>query len=250
MGDETLYFRCHCPHCDQSIEYQQEMMTNTVSCPSCSGEMTLPTQQVQTSETKSGFFSSLIEKYKAFERSRADRKAFLDELFLAVADGVLTEDELFAITAKREELGLTTAFLSDNGGKLLGAATKAVIRDGVCKPESERNLQSMAYHLGVQLGQYPELSEQINRATCKYRLRHGPLAPIYVPNLLLEPSEIALWSEPASLYENRVVSRRYEGGSRGVSIRVAKGMSFRVGNHRGHSMSETADVPVASGDFV
>ena len=30
----------------------------------------------------------------------------------------------------------------------------------------------------------------------------------------------------------------YEGGSRGVSIRVMKGMSFRVGNHRGHYVKE------------
>lgn len=37
----------------------------------------------------------------------------------------------------------------------------------------------------------------------------------------------------------------YEGGSRGVSIRVAKGVSFRVGNHRGQRVTD--DVPVSRG---
>jgi hypothetical protein len=250
MSHKTAYLRCHCPHCEQSIEYGQDMMTQTVSCPSCSGEMTLPTQEVQNSEVKSGFFSSLIEKYKAFETSRANRNAFLDELFIAVADGILTEDELMAITERREELGLTTQFLRDNAKKLLEAATESVVHEGICKPESQQSLQWMAEHLGVQFEQFSELSKQVRRAVYKYRLRHEPLAPISVPNVVLEPGESAFWSQPASLYENKVVRRRYEGGSRGVSIRVAKGVSFRVGNHRGQSVSETADVPVAFGEFI
>ncbi|MDD5451975.1 MAG: hypothetical protein PHT49_08795 [Desulfovibrionales bacterium] len=47
-----------------------------------------------------------------------------------------------------------------------------------------------------------------------------------------------------------MVRRRYEDGSHGVSIRIAKGLSYRIGAHRGHIVSDTAIVTVSLGQFV
>lgn len=46
----------------------------------------------------------------------------------------------------------------------------------------------------------------------------------------------------AGLIEPRRQRGRYEGGSRGVSVRVAKGVNYRVGAHRG-TFVQGADVP-------
>jgi hypothetical protein len=53
----------------------------------------------------------------------------------------------------------------------------------------------------------------------------------------------------AQLLEERVVGRRSQGGSRGVSIRIMKGVSCRVGASGGTSVSVRGVVPVSVGYF-
>jgi hypothetical protein len=70
------------------------------------------------------------------------------------------------------------------------------------------------------------------------------------PNFLLQRGEIICWAEPSTLEEIKVVGRHYEGGSSGVSFRVAKGVRFTVGRQRGHSVNETAAVTTSTGELV
>ena len=70
------------------------------------------------------------------------------------------------------------------------------------------------------------------------------------PNIFFKKNERPLWVEPAVLYEEVVVDRRYEGGSKGVSFRIAKGVNWRVGSTRGRLVSEKGNVPVDEGQFV
>ena len=70
------------------------------------------------------------------------------------------------------------------------------------------------------------------------------------PNIFFKKNERPLWVEPAVLYEEVVVDRRYEGGSQGVSFRIAKGVNWRVGSTRGRLVSEKCNVPVDEGQFV
>ncbi len=74
-------------------------------------------------------------------------------------------------------------------------------------------------------------------------IREGNLPQVCVPDLsdtqiILKRGEIAHFMEPAVLKETRRVSLGYSGGSQGVSIRVTRGVRFRVGAHRGKLMSE------------
>ena len=70
------------------------------------------------------------------------------------------------------------------------------------------------------------------------------------PNIFFKKNERPLWVEPAVLYEEVVVDRRYEGGSQGVSFRIAKGVNWRVGSTRGRLVSEKGNVPVDEGQFI
>lgn len=81
-------------------------------------------------------------------------------------------------------------------------------------------------------------------------IKEGNLPTVAVKNVVLQKNETPYWLEPASLYEERVVRRRYEGGSHGVSIRIAKGLSYRVGAQRGQMVSDTAAVPVSTGSLI
>lgn len=74
-----------------------------------------------------------------------------------------------------------------------------------------------------------------------------------VPNLelnspvILKIGEVAHYADHAVLKEMRVVNLGYVGGSRGVSIRIMKGVSYRVGSHRGHIVKEDQLVQTSSG---
>jgi hypothetical protein len=66
----------------------------------------------------------------------------------------------------------------------------------------------------------------------------------------LQRGEIDYFSIAADMLEERVVRSNYVGGSRGVSIRLVKGVSYRVGQSRGHIESERALVSVSSGQLT
>jgi hypothetical protein len=74
-----------------------------------------------------------------------------------------------------------------------------------------------------------------------------------VPNLdldspiILKRGEVVHYAAPALLKEMRVVNLGYQGGSRGVSIRIMKGVSYRVGSHRGHTIKEDRLVQTSAG---
>jgi hypothetical protein len=81
-------------------------------------------------------------------------------------------------------------------------------------------------------------------------LKNGQSPRLERPNFLLQRGEIICWVEPGALEEIKVVGRHYEGGSSGVSFRVARGVRFNVGRSRGHSVSETAAVTTSAGELV
>ena len=57
--------------------------------------------------------------------------------------------------------------------------------------------------------------------------------PAGLVQTVLKKGEVAIDSIPAKLLEYRSGGSSYQGGSQGVSIRIAKGLSYRVGANRG-----------------
>ena len=57
--------------------------------------------------------------------------------------------------------------------------------------------------------------------------------PAGLVQTVLKKGEVAIDSVPAKLLEYRSGGSSYQGGSQGVSIRIAKGLSYRVGSNRG-----------------
>ncbi len=68
--------------------------------------------------------------------------------------------------------------------------------------------------------------------------------------VVLKKGEIVHFADKATLKELKTVSLGYEGGSHGVSFRIAKGISYRVGAHRGHVVREDRFVETSRGVFI
>jgi hypothetical protein len=74
---------------------------------------------------------------------------------------------------------------------------------------------------------------------------------IQVPNIVLLKGETVIWTQPAELYEERVTSRKWEGGSKGISVPVGVlGIKVNFGKTRGSLNIERSSVPVAAGLFI
>ena len=77
----------------------------------------------------------------------------------------------------------------------------------------------------------------------------GMFPEVANPPVNLQFGEKAYFVVDAQLLEERVVGRQYQGGSHGVSFRIMKGVSYRVGASRGRSVPVRGVVPVSTGCF-
>ena len=65
--------------------------------------------------------------------------------------------------------------------------------------------------------------------------------------LNLQKGEHIVWAFPGSNYLEDKTRREYVGGSQGVSLRVMKGVYYRVGAFRGHAVEHTDRVHIDTG---
>lgn len=72
----------------------------------------------------------------------------------------------------------------------------------------------------------------------KNEISNNGLPTVSPDTLHLTKNEICHFIGDASFCKIKKQVVGYEGGSRGVSFRLMKGVSFRVGNHRGHYVKE------------
>ncbi len=65
--------------------------------------------------------------------------------------------------------------------------------------------------------------------------------------VVFKKGEVVHFADSCILKELKSVSLGYSGGSHGVSFRIAKGISYRVGAHRGHIVKEDRFVETSRG---
>jgi hypothetical protein len=68
--------------------------------------------------------------------------------------------------------------------------------------------------------------------------------------VILKKGEVVHYAAAALLKEIRVVNLGYRGGSSGISIRIMKGVSYRVGSHRGYMVKEDQLVQTSGGTLL
>jgi hypothetical protein len=68
--------------------------------------------------------------------------------------------------------------------------------------------------------------------------------------IILKKDEVIHFASKASLNEMRVVNLGYESGSHGVSFRIMKGVSYRIGASKGHVIKEERLIETSRGIFL
>ncbi len=195
-------------------------------------------------------FQSLVDKYKSAKQRSINKKEFKDALLKAVEDGQLSGDEISELEKRREELGLTEFDVQGMKSEIFTAAFTAAKSDTQVTKEEEEELTKIQKYLGLSDDEITLDKKELARLRLLNEIQNGNMPAVTVSNVVLFKGETPFWVEPVDLIEEKVIRRHYSGGSSGMSFRVMKGVSYRVGGHRGTLQSETGLVVVSSGNMI
>jgi hypothetical protein len=243
----TTLHQCSCPHCSSALEYDGAYSGQVIDCPCCQKPLTLPEKPFEPE--KSGVVTSLFNKLKQVRQTAQEKSILKQKILDAVSDGVLTTEELAQIRAFMSETGLPESEVEDWSREIFVKAVESLDVYGVSLARIS-SIEAIAVTLGLNLGKIRNEQRRIEHFRRIAQIREGDMPRLTIPNVLFQSGEEAHWCEPARLWEYKVVGRRYEGGSRGISFRVAKGVSLRLGASRGQMVTDSADVPVCDGNFI
>ena len=198
-----------------------------------------------------GIFQTLVDKYKDTKQKSLNKKEFREALLQAASDGKLTKEEIDELDKKKGELGLTDEDTKGMKAEIFAAAFSATKADAQVTKDEEQELLSIQKYLGLADDEIQHNKKELARLRLLNEIQQGnmPTMPP-ITNLVTQKGEKVYWAEPSILAEEKVISRKYQGGSQGMSFRVMKGVSYRVGGHRGHITSETGVVAVSDGELI
>jgi len=184
-----------------------------------------------------------------FQR-RKEKKELIAEILRIASSGVLSESAATTLTTRYKQIGLKPSDLNGVRAQAYSAMLRAVKSDGVINAAEEAQLDKLETFLRIPPAEIASEKRELRRLRTLAEIQSGNPPIINTPNVILQKGEVAYWAEPATLLEERVVGRRYEGGSQGVSFRIMKGVTYRVGAHRGNIVIDRAVVPVSSGELI
>ena len=140
---------------------------------------------------------------------------------------------------------------------VLDKAADKFLRDGILTDKELRLIETYASLLGlsicdisVQYKSGPLL--RVGQAVMLTKMRNGGIFPhiaLTVP-VILGRGEHAIWIYDNVLMYKEKILREYIGGSRGISIRLFKGVSYRIGAFKGHPIEKTNMERVGVGTLV
>lgn len=192
----------------------------------------------------------LVDKVLAIKTRHDNKKDYSESLIAAVRDGVLTEQEISTLESKKNDYGLTDEDIRKIRITAYEVAFAAARADGSISESEDAELSKIQHHLGIADHEIGHTKSDLYRLRMIDEIQNGNLPIQSVNNLVVQRGETVHWAEPGSILEERVVSKRYSGGSSGFSFRIAKGVSYRVGSSRGRIITDTAIVPVSKGDLI
>jgi hypothetical protein len=176
---------------------------------------------------KMGILEGIKAKIAGYRQKAANKEQFKQRLFSAVDDGVVTEQEVRELQRDYGSLDLTLDDISRMRVQAYLRMLDKVAADGVVTADEEVELKNLESLLKIPSSEIAAPKARLHRLRLVSEIQMGNLPTVSAPNVILQKGEVPHWTENGSLLEERVVARRYVGGSSGLSFRIAKGVSSR-----------------------
>ena len=170
----------------------------------------------------------------------------------ALADARLTDDERAVLARLAQQLRLPDAVQQD----LYARSTRSVIEgllgrstaDRRLSPDELEQLASVARQLGVSRDFDGATEAMLDRYALFWRIENGDLPTVIIDTLVLEADEICHVAIPATRHEPRATGDGTEVEGVG-SVRIARGVYYRIGSASEERMNRTSLDRVDSGRF-
>jgi hypothetical protein len=201
-------------------------------------------------ETSMGLFDKIRQPFLKKKLRGEQLDQLNDTLWRIVADGKVTDDEVAEINSFFADSELSAEEIQKAIADIFSQIVYQAVADRRVSEQEFRSLEHIADRLSLPAQTRYWMQQQIQYFRLFSEIEAGGDLPVgKAPNIILQKGEECHRSIPGALYEERVVRSTYQGDSHGVSIRIMKGVSYRVGAHRGQIQSERALVPVSDGQF-
>ena len=188
------------------------------------------------------------KKRSFFERRRIKSETY-KQLMLMASDGEISHEEERRIKELLMEAELTDKQQSQGFIQAYKKAYEHIMSDEVVTQQEHEALKRIQRLFNIPSDKISAELQVLDKHKVLRQIQSGIL-PTCHTNIILKKGEVAHFSYFADLIEERAVRGRYQGGSAGVSFRVAKGVSFRVGQSRGTYHSDREPVAVSSGKLI
>ncbi len=198
-----------------------------------------------------GFFETLKSKFKTGKIKQEQIVRMREIIGTALSDGELSESELGYINSVYFDSELSAEDFQGIKSEAFLNIVEVAIADRRVTPRELANLEALVVNLDISPPIQQIAKQKVQYFTLFAQIESGEPLPTGNPTgLILKKDEVAYLSLPATLVEERVVSRQYRGSSHGLSIPIVKGIRFNVGQQRGSYHSSSGIVPVSEGYFV
>jgi len=151
----------------------------------------------------------------------------------ALSDHLLTEEEKTELRALAANLHVSTATLTrltqEPAQRILQQRADELLADKRLSPTEERELQELARSVGGALTIDAGTQRLLNRYRLLWQLDNGILPTITAP-IALQRGEVCHHELEVQWYEPRRVTTSVSYAGLDTSIRIARGVRFRVGN--------------------
>lgn len=201
-----------------------------------------------------GLFSS---KHKECEKAYESGK---QQIIFEVEDSVLNGNEFPKLKESIEEIA-KTSFIDENTKKqfLIDGLNQAVdkfLEDGIIDSKEEETLNSFTNYFQIEQDDLDKnnLTVKIVKALVLRDVMEGEVNDRvgFQGNLpfLMQKSETVLWIFQDVNYYHQKTKTTYQGGSQGVSFRVAKGVYYRTGGFKAQPVKQEVNQLIGTGLLV
>lgn len=191
-----------------------------------------------------GLVKGLVAKEKA-------KKEFWLTLQNYLNDGELSSEEKSKLEKLAKNLGLSPQDLHAIYKKASNLSWQLITSDGKITDEEKETFEGLLKYFGVEPKETDFNQAEFNKFYTLGLIDKGILPEIknHDVDVIFKKDEKLHWACPAVLRQHKRVVQRVSYGGPRASIRIAKGLSYRIGSYNVQTQSKEIIAPIDSGTF-
>lgn len=191
-----------------------------------------------------GFVKALTQKHKVKEE-------YWQKLQEVLADGELDRQERRELEELAKQLGLDDSELKDLQKNGLNLYWNVITADRIITDDEKASLEELLDYFGLKTTDFKFDQKTFNKFYSLGLIEKGILPNIqnHDVDIIFKKDEVLHWACPAALKKYKSVVTRVGYAGPRASIRIAKGLSYRVGSYKVATQSKEVIVTEDTGPF-